>query len=273
MSARDAAVSVVIPCFQSGATILRAFESIVNQTLRPREVIFVDDASSDETPQILKDILIRHPEVVRIILLDQNVGAASARNMGWDAARQPYIAFLDADDSWHPSKLELQYEFMEKNPEVSVSAHLCDYYERSSHFLPPRDPLKLVSISPVKLLFKNYFSTPTVMLRRELPLRFEAGKRYAEDLQLWQSIAYAGHKIMRIEVPLAYIHKAAYGEAGLSSNLLEMEKGELINIIQLYKARNINAVIFLFAFVFSLLKFLKRIINFCYINLKRKILD
>jgi len=254
-------VSVVIPCYRCAGTIERAVDSVLAQKQLPMELILVEDFSGDGTLGVLKKLQSNSPELIKVIQLKVNCGAASARNFGWDASTQPYITFLDADDSWHPEKLKLQFGYMEQHPEISVSGHLCGLFGSDTHFLTLGCTLNVVPITPINLVFRNYFSTPTVMLRKDLPLRFEHGRRYAEDLQLWQLIAFAGYQIVKIQLPLAYLHKAAYGEAGLSSNHWEMEKGELKNIVQLYKAGHIRKLVFLTALVFSLLKFIRRIIK------------
>ena len=99
-------VSVVIPCFRCTGTIERAVASVAAQTRRPAEVILVDDASGDDTQKLLQK-LSQHfePGWIKLVFLEQNVGAASARNAGWDQATQTYVAFLDADDAWHPKKI------------------------------------------------------------------------------------------------------------------------------------------------------------------------
>src|SRR5574340_1082572 len=116
-----APVSVVIPCYCCSETIGRALVSIASQTMLPQEVILVEDASPDggETLGKLRHLAGEYGEtfIVKVIALKENCGAGSARNRGWEAAGQPYIAFLDADDAWHPKKIELQYSWMCEHPE------------------------------------------------------------------------------------------------------------------------------------------------------------
>lgn len=253
-------VSAVIPCFRCSKTIGRAVTSIAQQTIKPAEVILVDDASGDGTLSVLQELSQAYPGWIKVLRLSENRGAASARNAGWEAASQPYIAFLDADDEWHPEKLRIQYEYMCSNPEVAVSGHQCMWLHDSE--VPPDTPLILITskIEPISLIFRNCFSTPTVMLKRNIQFRFSDNKRYCEDLYLWQQIAFAGLPVMRMESPLAYIHKAPYGEGGLSAQLWEMEKGELGNFVALYQAGHINWLLFIAVTGFSLLKYVKRLV-------------
>ena len=257
-------VSVIIPCFRCADTVQRAVESVAKQTLIPAEVILVEDASGDETLQALFYLQNLYADGwVKVIPRAVNDGPGTARNVGWESAKEPYIAFLDADDSWHPEKLFIQYEFMQNNPDVALCGHQCIWLRDSAPPpVPPKD-LHATKISANSLLFKNAFSTPTVMLKRDIPFRFQEGKRYAEDLLLWQQIAFAGLQVVRIESPLAYVHKSLYGEDGLSAQLWKMEKGELRNLIDLYRQNKINQILFIAATVFSMAKYYKRLLKMC----------
>jgi len=122
----SAPVSVILPCYRCSKTIVRAIESVVKQTLLPKELILIDDASDDGiTIKILHEQAAKYADIliVKIIALDQNKGAAAARNIGWGLSTQPYIALLDADDAWHSRKIEIQFNFMERNPNVVLCGH------------------------------------------------------------------------------------------------------------------------------------------------------
>jgi glycosyltransferase involved in cell wall biosynthesis len=193
--------------------------------------------------------------------LPLNKGPATARNVGWDAATQPYVAFLDADDIWHPEKIRIQHRYMSSNEDVAVCGHLCPY-------ITPADGVPVVSdteptvtvISPLSLVFRNAFSTPTVMLKKNLPIRFPDGFFFSEDLYLWQQLAFAGFKTVRLEIPLAYISKRPYGASGLSAKLWAMEKGELNNLFLLRRQRKIGLGLLIAALLFSCLKYIRRLV-------------
>jgi len=254
-----ASVSVVIPCYRCEQTLKRAIDSVCQQTSKPAEVILVNDASGDDTLIMLRKFELQYSGWIKVISLDKNQGAASARNAGWAIATQPYIAFLDADDSWHPEKLHIQYEYMRNNSDVILCGHQCALLRKSE--TPPVLPKNLheTKISAGSLLFKNAFSTPTVMLKRDISFRFQEGKRCAEDLLLWQQIAFAGLQVMRLEIPLAYVYKHLYGVGGLSAQLWQMEKGELSNFTFLYRTGSIGTLLYAVSFTFSLVKFMRRL--------------
>jgi succinoglycan biosynthesis protein ExoO len=98
-------VSVVVPAFNAEPFIARAVRSALSQTLPPSEVIVVDDASSDRTCEVVKALTVRDARV-RLIRLTQNGGPSVARNAAFAAARGNWIAFLDADDAYVPSRLQ-----------------------------------------------------------------------------------------------------------------------------------------------------------------------
>ena len=106
-------VSVITPCYNSAAYIVRAIASVQAQSLSDWEMIVVDDGSSDESAAIVEQIIQVDSRVK--LLRKENGGSASARKMGLQCAQGEYIQFLDADDTISPDKLERQVSFMEQN--------------------------------------------------------------------------------------------------------------------------------------------------------------
>lgn len=96
-------VAVVIPTYNRADLLPAAVDSVLRQTLPPREVIVVDDGSTDDTQEVLS----RYGTRIRAITTE-NVERGAARNLGVAAAASTWVAFLDSDDEWHPRKLELQ---------------------------------------------------------------------------------------------------------------------------------------------------------------------
>jgi glycosyltransferase involved in cell wall biosynthesis len=101
-------VSVIIPYYRASQTIARAVKSVLGQTVPPREILIVDDGSPEDvagaTKQFGSSVTLIHKP---------NGGAASARNLGIEHSQGEWVAFLDADDYWEPSKLERQLAFSE----------------------------------------------------------------------------------------------------------------------------------------------------------------
>ena len=257
----DAPVSVVIPCYASGAVLGRAVASVFEQTWRPAEVIVVDDASPDSATQATMERLAREygPTWLRVIHRERNGGPGIARNTGWDVATQPYVAFLDADDSWHPRKIEVQLQFMLARPDVHFTAHRYRVVLGSAQDAVPI-PSSPVGrpIRPWALLMSNFISTPTVMLRRDIPIRFPA-KRYSEDYFLWLNLVFEGFEGVFLEATLTNLHKETFGARGLSGRLWRMELGELENYYRLAKEGYIPPWLLMCLVPYSLAKHLRRV--------------
>lgn len=254
-----APVSVVIPCFRCGRTIGRALASAAGQSLRPAEVILVDDCSGDGTLETLKQLAAHHgADWIRILALPGNVGLASVRNRGWEASTQAYVAFLDDDDAWHPDKIRIQYSYMERHPEIDFSGH-------NHRILGAPEPPPDVAEAPpahrigaLELLLANRFIAPSVMVKRDLPLRFEEGRRHMEDHLLWLQLVLRGFRADRIEAELADIYKASFGEGGLSAQMLPMARADLRNYQVLRAAGLLPAAAAYLLYAFSIAKTVRR---------------
>jgi len=111
-------VSVIIPTYNRAHLVARAIQSVLNQTYQDFEIIVVDDASTDNTEEVVRSF---NCGKVRYIRHERNRGGAAARNTGIKAARCKYIAFQDSDDEWLPEKLEKQMNVFDKaSSEVGV---------------------------------------------------------------------------------------------------------------------------------------------------------
>jgi len=108
-------VSVIIPTYNRAGTVRRAIRSVLSQDYQNFEVLVVDDGSTDETPSLFGGNV--EDGRLKFIRLERNVGGAQARNAGLALARGEFIAFLDSDDEWFPSKLTKQLERFRELPE------------------------------------------------------------------------------------------------------------------------------------------------------------
>ena len=256
-----APVSVVVPCYRCAATVERALASVAAQTVLPAEVILVEDGSRDGTLERLEALAAAHPRGwIRVVALPENQGAASARNAGWAAATQPYVAFLDADDAWHPRKIELQYGFMAAHPEIALSGHGHDILDKPALRQGEAAALQGQRLSKLSLLLSNRLITPSVMLKRDLPQRFRPGRRHVDDHLLWLQIHGAGLPVVGFSVPLTHVFKPMFGAGGLSAQLWEMEKAELENYWILRREGHIGVVAAAALSVYSMAKFARRLL-------------
>ena len=259
-----APVSVVIPCFRCASTINRAIASIAMQTKKPAEVILVDDGSDDDTLVVLQALAKQYTNWIKIITLSENQGSANARNIGWAAATQPYIAFLDADDAWQSQKIEIQTAYMNTHPYVVLCGHQHNIIEHSTA-LPDWQVQSWAEqhIPQWSWLLSNKFVTPSVMVRPDACPRFAQNQRYMEDYGLWLEFVCEGKVVTKLSAKLAAIYKPPFGTSGLSAQLWSMELGELEDYHRLYDKHYINLAQYLGLSVYSLLKFIRRLVIYC----------
>lgn len=220
-----APVSVVVPCYRCAATIADAVASAAAQTRRPAEILLVDDCSGDDTLDALHRVASSYaPGWVKVIALAANGGPSRARNAGWERAGQPYIAFLDADDSWGPRKLELQMAALEADPAVALIGHLMVERARGTPVPEPRAPARARPVTRGELLLHNPFPAASVVLRSDLPFRFDEHFRRSEDFLLWSQILLSGHRCARIDQVLAIWNARDRGASGLSDDRPAMRR-------------------------------------------------
>jgi glycosyltransferase involved in cell wall biosynthesis len=254
-----APVSVVVPCFRCADTISSAVASVAAQVVLPAEVLLVDDASDDGTLERLKEIAQCYPDGwIKVLAMPRNGGPSGARNLGWEHATQAWIAFLDADDSWHPQKLRLQLEALAEDPRIALLAHRMNVQARSDPPPALRYPLR-VRVSPRHLLtLRSPFPTASIMLRRNLPFRFDESRRRAEDFLLWAQILLSGYRCAKINQVLASWHKAPFGAGGLSGDLGAMYRAAVDTRKTLYAQGLIGQPQMYVAHAISLVRYARR---------------
>lgn len=186
-------VSILIPTFNCGQYISHAIESALNQSYQDVEIILVDDGSTDNTRELLKEYI---KEGACKYIYQSNQGVAEARNATLRAARGEYVAFLDADDFWEPDKLELQMNFLAERPDVALlhgNIRIVDAGKNQTIFdsLPINRRHKCDHIFG-ELYLGNFINTSTVVIKRECLDRigcFDTNLIQAEDYDLWMRVA------------------------------------------------------------------------------------
>ncbi len=183
-------VSVVIPTYQAKDDVKKAINSVLNQTFRNYEVIVIDDGSTDSTRQVLRSYGSR----IRFFG-EQHKGVSAARNRGIRASKGEYIAFLDSDDTWLPSKLALQVEILDTHPEIGFI--FCDVAfmanEKILNATVFKSRGKPYSGSIYKqVISKNFISTSAMIVRKKCFDRvglFDELLQVSEDHDMWIRLA------------------------------------------------------------------------------------
>lgn len=204
-------LSVVIPCYNSGAYLLEAVQSVLAQQGGPAlEIIVIDDRSSD--PQTL-EVLSRLPAlsaVIRVLTNAGRKGAAAARNMGVREACGEWVAFLDGDDVWTPGSLQVRWQALQPFPDAQWIAadylmwHEDGRVETQGYYktLPIAGQIYAEAfasgqatrlLKPVEAALRVYLVwTSTVLVRRDLLVKvggFDEHLRQSEDFHLWQLLS------------------------------------------------------------------------------------
>jgi glycosyltransferase involved in cell wall biosynthesis len=246
-------VAVIIPVYNGATTILRALESVLMQSVGVKEIWIIDDCSSDNTVALISDYLQGFTEElprINILCSDTNCGPGLSRNKAWDLSQAEYIAFLDADDAWAHDKIELQIKSMHNDSDCYLTCH-GSFFPRTIKDTKP----KMVELKA--LLFRNTIYTRTVMLRREIPLRFKAG--LSEDFDLWIRCLQEGYQIRFLAEPVAYHFKKDFSKAGISGQLIKHEYWEIRRVFAAIRRSPSLILIGIASILFSILKFFRRI--------------
>lgn len=242
-------ISVVIPHYNNGHEIYRAYDSILGQSLLPSEIIIVDDCSLDKEFLLKIEQNHKHKEIALIVLyLDKNLGPSAARNVGVSHAKSKYIAFLDSDDAWSVDKLKVQYEIMEKN-NLNFSFHLYSAFPSNTNM----SDHSLTKISLLKLAKKQIICTPTVMAKKSSLCDFDENIKYCEDFLCWVKSNNNDYFYL-IDSVLAHGFKKQYGDFGLSANMQAMHLGFLDVCRILYREKYFNYSTY---FLFTLFEYIK----------------
>ena len=259
-----ASISVIVPCFCCSDTIQKTISSVLKQTLLPKEIIMINDGSIDDGKtkkklSLIKNYIKVNYKNIKIIIinLQKNYGPSYVRNKAWNLSSQKYIAFLDDDDLWHKDKIKIQYNWMENHKNISFTGHKSEHCSK----LNKKNKLVLTNfkiISVNQLLFKNFFPTRTVMLKRNINLRFNEFKRYGEDYDLWLRIS-EDYSLVFMDIVLSYSSRLDYSKGGLSGNLINMQVSELKTILSNSLKQKLNPIISLIALIYSNFKFIRRL--------------
>lgn len=256
-------ISVIIPCYRSAETIKRAVTSVLEQTFLPTQIILIDDASNDGSSEVLHKLKNDNPTVNIVVdRMTQNMGPGMARNLGWTLASQPWLAFLDADDAWHPLKLEICWKWIQDHPETVLLGHQTKLAQEGLALgqinLP--DIVHGQTISFLQMFIANRFYTRAAMLRRDLPYRFQ-DRQYTEDYLLWLEIILSREISYVLNQPLALSYRPEYSAGGYSGQLWVHEKRELRAWQYLYEQGKISILTAAIAQIWSYIKYLRRVIK------------
>ncbi len=215
-------VSVIMPSYNSERHIKEAIESLQAQTFKDWELLVTDDCSSDSTYEIVAGIAKRDSRL-RLFSTIKNTGAAAVRNNSLLHAQGRYIAYLDSDDLWKPTKLEKQIAFMQKR---KAAFSCCSYEVIGADGEPLGKIVRMLDTCDYKgFLTHNLLQTVGIMAdttRLDKELLVMPDMRRRQDAATWLQVLKAGHVCYGIPEVLCSYRRVA---GSLSSNKLKAAQG------------------------------------------------
>jgi glycosyltransferase involved in cell wall biosynthesis len=202
-------VSVIIPTFNCVQYLERAIESALNQTFKDFEILVIDDGSTDNTHDLVKEYIKRSNQFRYIY--QENKGLAVARNTGLQHACGEFIALLDADDAWYPALLEKEVKLLESDSSLGlVHANVTKVSETDEPLTVPARNKEFLTGNIFNHLFLREADIlcPTALFRKSCceevgDFDVNLTRLGCEDRELWLRIAEK-YKIAYIDEPLAY---------------------------------------------------------------------
>ena len=216
-------ISVVIPAYNAEKTIEKTIRSVIGQTYSDIEVLIVDDSSQDGTVKKAASYAKRDNRI-KVFQNKSNMGVAWTRNRGVKEAKGEWIAFLDSDDTWEPSKLEKQTDILQKNPLCPLcftgSAFENDEGIRSGYILSVPKQVKYND-----LLKQNLISCSSVLVKKEALVAFpmKSDPMIHEDLATWLKILKNGDKAIGIDEPLLIYRVSSQSKSGNKLRAAQMQ--------------------------------------------------
>lgn len=224
MSGREL-VSVIMPSYNAEALIARSIQSVIDQSYQNWELIVVDDCSKDSTRRVVQSFVEQDSRIKLIALSSNNGAPAAPRNIGVREASGTWIAFLDADDIWHPQKLELQIDALEKHGVDFCCTQMKDFVDDTLLSFDAVEGVGCEYISFAKQQIKGRIPTSSVVLKREVMLNFPFNEdiRYkaVEDYHCWLRIHQAIGESIKLCYPLLSYRRIAGQISGSKIYMLE----------------------------------------------------
>ncbi|WP_371400145.1 glycosyltransferase family 2 protein [Priestia megaterium] len=193
-------VSIITPSYNCSSFIEETIQSVQIQSYCHWEMLIVDDKSEDNSVDIIKQN-IEKDQRIKLISLTKNMGAAEARNAALKEAKGDYIAFLDSDDLWLPTKLEEQVAFMQRGNLAFTFTSYCLIDEQG------RD-MNIEVQAPDKISYKDLIGNTvigclTVMLDRHQVGKIQMPNIQPEDTALWLQLLRGGHQAYGLQKVLS----------------------------------------------------------------------
>lgn len=226
-------ISVVIASYNHEKYISKAIESVLNQTFSDFELIIVDDASTDNSLEVINSY---QDKRIKLIALKENIGVCRAFNLGVSSAKHAYIKIFSSDDILKPNIFEKQFNILEKNPEIDAVFSKIEVIDENDFVLEKKTKKfdKYFSGNNKKreewlndfFFLGNSLAAPTVMIKKDVYVEnggFDYRFSQAHDFNLWVKILLNGSQIHIIPERLVQYRRIS-GDKNLSANTSRTRK-------------------------------------------------
>ena len=194
-------VSVNIPCYNGEKTIVRAVESILSQSFTDFELVIVNDASKDSTPQILNEF--KDPRI-KLVHHEQNRGISGTRNTALKNSIGEYVLVLDADDVAFPDRMKKQLHILEADAKLDgCFGWVANFTDSPDNAVSNSFPKPNSAEMREMILFQSPFPHSTAFLRRSVMANgYREDLSCAEDYAMWLELVFSGKKLEVLHEPV-----------------------------------------------------------------------
>lgn len=204
-------ISVITPAYNAEGLINRTIRSVIDQSFSDWEMIVVDDCSTDGTREVVK-VWSRADSRIKLESLAKNFGGpAGPRNVGVRLARGEYVAFLDADDIWHPRKLEIQLDLLEREHAKMVCSRMRDFSREEDIVFPTIGNIDYERVKFSQQSVRARIPTSSVVATRNLliehPFLEDISYKAVEDYHCWLRMLQSCGECLKVSEPLLNYRK------------------------------------------------------------------
>ncbi len=196
-------VSIIVPNYNNGRFLDEFIRSVMESSVLPRELIIVDDGSTDDSAKVLQGY--GHPEYLKLIVFEKNRGLTAALNAALEAATGKYIMRADPDDVMMPGRIKRQWNFMESHPDIDVLGCNVQYFDGETG-----KDINISNFPPAHREIEKAFRRgehgvqhPTVFVKGEVYRKYRYQRIFpGEDYELFARMIRDGHRFANLPEPL-----------------------------------------------------------------------
>lgn len=204
---RSPVISVLMPAYNASRFLDESIQSILNQTFKDFEFIIIDDCSTDDTSLIIKTYMAQDSRII-YRRNEKHIDQLISRNMAFGYARGVYIAMLDADDIALPRRLEIQYNYLCRYPDIALVGGWAEIINDQGVITGHKNPEEYFELLKYRLLLRNPMFHSAMFFVKDIIVKvggYDPEYLYAEDYRLYYSLMKNGYRIGNVpEVIIKY---------------------------------------------------------------------